>query len=1059
MVDSSGRQMQGVSSKRQMELMPSVSRSSGLDKDGDSLKDHKVQEEYRNFIEEKLAQVLRRIENLNSEAEDAKKHQVEEQENILILYRKLREGISSTSRVDGFSVEVYERSLYLSIIFTSPKHTAAIIPALLDDLYLRAFSPSTDLGVDSANHNHHRHMSLLISLIHHLATQFPSQSPYHHQISSMPKDWLPSDTRTWLGCLTRSLRTGNYYQLGILTGEQRVSQLHDPRDSTSTPTQLHDQLAVRALTTAIDALRSKARASSWRIMRAAYRELWFEEPYDTRHWLRISLEIEDPEEFDQWLAEVEKSNEMKKKDEFFKNARRIFLWQPTMIDNSIHQTFHAVEISDNQFQVMNLLARHVIPGVEHDSSEREPPRCHPGTRVELCESISHDWLDNTGRQHRILWLHGLAGVGKSAIMQTLAEAQDNSLDSILGAAIFLSRRKQRNDPRRLLTSIAYQLAVRYPEYRIYLSSIVSNDPRIVEKSMSEQFEWFIVKPFVEQNMLQKQRQTVLLMIDGLDECQGEEAQRNLVLLIGRFAFKYPQTAILWAVASRPEPHIQAAFALPDIHTSYWDIEVPVNSDQTFADIERFLGDKFEEIRQRYPSFFPAFTSKWPSDGDFLKIVNASAGLFIFASTVVSFIIDESYGNPISQLKRVLDLIDRIPSAELRSSPLQTLDNLYTEILSAIPIDVLPITRDLLALSFSGGPFEGSTSTLYVAPPIFWLSCNLLQLSQADAHGALRKIHSLIRIPGPERGSDRIFLEAFHASFVDFITSPSRAGDYAITEPPKIMLAGALRILIESIDGESRVKVTWPYEEEKIVQRKLLHWAFETVFFDVHRVLSCDDNLQHTSAKLATFFQNLDYGVPNPCCNLTGDMFVYAEPVIFSILMDWGLSEMIPLNSIFSLDLDRVRSNEACQVGISDDWGPEDRRLIPYFFYQKYSDEVIRGKSPLSQVSNWRRRIASHFRSIMALRLRCPPRVYILGRGGRSAIVVVNYGSLILDITSLGSYAMAFMNKIIFLYPIIDANVSGDGLVVNASNNVVRLVLRAAYGSLIGQNTVITSHHD
>jgi len=46
---SSGRR-----SQRQMELIASVSRSSGMEKGGDALKSHNIQEQYRAFVQDKV---------------------------------------------------------------------------------------------------------------------------------------------------------------------------------------------------------------------------------------------------------------------------------------------------------------------------------------------------------------------------------------------------------------------------------------------------------------------------------------------------------------------------------------------------------------------------------------------------------------------------------------------------------------------------------------------------------------------------------------------------------------------------------------------------------------------------------------------------------------------------------------------------------------------------------------------------------------------------------------------------------------------------------------------
>jgi hypothetical protein len=99
---------------------------------------------------------------------------------------------------------------------------------------------------------------------------------------------------------------------------KRVIQLVQPATDTDPPpldepTQLHDVLAIRALTTTIDALRLRARASAWKVMRSAYRELSLEEPYDTQCWLCRSLTL-DAAELAEWLVDAEKSNEMKKRE-------------------------------------------------------------------------------------------------------------------------------------------------------------------------------------------------------------------------------------------------------------------------------------------------------------------------------------------------------------------------------------------------------------------------------------------------------------------------------------------------------------------------------------------------------------------------------------------------------------------------------------------------------------------------------------------------------------------------------------------------------------------------
>ncbi|KAF9442692.1 hypothetical protein P691DRAFT_618043, partial [Macrolepiota fuliginosa MF-IS2] len=74
-------------------------------------------------------------------------------------------------------------------------------------------------------------------------------------------------------------------------------------------------------------------------------------------------------------------------------------------------------------------------GAGLDSAVRYPlPRCHPATRRTLRGRIA-GWLAD--RSTNLLWLYGPAGVGKSAIAQTVAE--DCRKEGWLGAAFFFSR--------------------------------------------------------------------------------------------------------------------------------------------------------------------------------------------------------------------------------------------------------------------------------------------------------------------------------------------------------------------------------------------------------------------------------------------------------------------------------------------------------------------------------------------------------------------------------------------------------------------------------------------
>jgi hypothetical protein len=94
-------------------------------------------------------------------------------------------------------------------------------------------------------------------------------------------------------------------------------------------------------------------------------------------------------------------------------------------------------------------------GAMHNSAEQDPPpRCHPGTHEKATKDIVR-WIKEPTPSSTVLWVRGHAGVGKSALMQRIAE-----LDGIyLGGCFFFRRGTPGCNMKDLLFStLAYQLA-------------------------------------------------------------------------------------------------------------------------------------------------------------------------------------------------------------------------------------------------------------------------------------------------------------------------------------------------------------------------------------------------------------------------------------------------------------------------------------------------------------------------------------------------------------------------------------------------------------------------
>lgn len=298
-----------------------------MEKDGDALKDYSTQERYRAFIQDKLGDFWRIRHPRTNETDKEAVSRKDAQENILILFRKLREGLVSSDRKDHFAVEVYETSLFLAILFDSPRQTTLILCHLIPNLYSTLSTPL-------------RNLTTILSLVHHLVAAYPSQTTFRQHLHSLASSLLPPDSEpsAWITSLAASLRSLNYHQFEKLTRPSSLFQLlkavHQQQKSktshatvptfaseTFDPPCSNNNLANRALQTLVESLRLRAREKTWHVIRSAYRELaCYPDSGTTRDWLERSLCLSSiitttkRLSVDEWLQTKSLEGQVRKKD-------------------------------------------------------------------------------------------------------------------------------------------------------------------------------------------------------------------------------------------------------------------------------------------------------------------------------------------------------------------------------------------------------------------------------------------------------------------------------------------------------------------------------------------------------------------------------------------------------------------------------------------------------------------------------------------------------------------------------------------------------------------------
>jgi hypothetical protein len=390
----------------------------------------------------------------------------------------------------------------------------------------------------------------------------------------------------------------------------------------------------------------------------------------------------------------------------------------------------------------------------HDAAERSPqPKCHAETRTELLQDL-WDWSSDDDPNSRVLWLYGPAGAGKSAIAQSFSQQLEE--EGRLGASFFFKRgHPSRGNGKKLFATIAYQLAVLLPE----LSQAVEKDPTIVDRSLSLQLRRLIIEPC--QRSL---THSLVIVIDGLDECEGTNVQQEILRSIGNAVQQ--SLPLHFFIASRPEPHIHDLFNGPCLEA----VHHPKNVEQSFDDVRHFMEDEFARIHREHRETMARVPLPWPSPGEIRNLVEKSSGYFIYASTVIKFI-DDKDCRPTERLDLIIGIaLSQSPEDE---SPYEALDQLYMQILCQTRPATRPRLVEILTVILS----DLNLRVRHIE--------QLLELKPGDVRLVLRGLHSLLYI------SDNDRITFHHASFPDFLNKPTRSGPFYVGGKERANLASQI----------------------------------------------------------------------------------------------------------------------------------------------------------------------------------------------------------------------------------------------------------------------------
>ncbi|KAJ3538051.1 hypothetical protein NMY22_g5326 [Coprinellus aureogranulatus] len=323
-------------------------------------------------------------------------------------------------------------------------------------------------------------------------------------------------------------------------------------------------------------------------------------------------------------------------------------------DYNDNRTYNVHNIHYNSaVHPLERLERHVSKGAAHNSAERGPdaPKCAEETRKAVQADIL-SWIgygSNDIPPSNILWLSGPAGCGKTAIMGSVADACHER--GWLAGSFFLSSFVLSSPDRRskncIIPTLAYHLIQHstIPGLKEEVLDAVNTNLLVFNSSVQEQLRVLIIQPLAKLDLVRDHNfWPKVLLVDGLDECDGDEGgstsqlqtsrernHREIIATLARAAAD-PSFPFRIVIASRPERAIANAFTalqsppnpikrifLDDKYSPEADIALYLRASFIAIGREKGLGDGW------FPSNAPQALAK------------EASGQFIYASTVLRFV--------------------------------------------------------------------------------------------------------------------------------------------------------------------------------------------------------------------------------------------------------------------------------------------------------------------------------------------------------------------------------------------------------------------------------------
>lgn len=289
--------------------------------------------------------------------------------------------------------------------------------------------------------------------------------------------------------------------------------------------------------------------------------------------------------------------------------------------------------------------------------------CLPGTRSELLSQLeefasTHD----PSSAARVLLLTGVAGCGKTAIAQSVAQRFNQKAwpQTRLGACFHFSAQvEDRRTTRLFYSTLAFALSGLDPSIEERIIHALSSDRNLPSASPVKQFDDLILLPLSSFS----QSHPVVLIIDALDEIADKHDLDSLLdMLVNNFRRLPPTCRVI--ITSRPNPNIIRRLE----SSSHIEIrEIAHRDASSVRDIRLVATATLSSIAKQRD-----LGLSWPGADLEERLIKKVGGLFIWLDVACTAVLDSR--EPTRELKRLLAGNEIEPD----------MDALYSIILSAYP---------------------------------------------------------------------------------------------------------------------------------------------------------------------------------------------------------------------------------------------------------------------------------------------------------------------------------------------------------------------------------------